>query len=822
MGALKLIFLHFVCLFSLLLAYACADDNKNREVLQDKFILSSELLDLSLNPLKVDVGASGNDYEMMVEAHENVTWQVQVKEGEEFIDVEPKEIKTGNGVIKISIPENQTKEEKKAVIVISSMTDYQKEIAFVQEGLSEYASYHFAVIADLHYGITYTGEAPATKITKTLDMIKEKQPNLNALFVCGDLTHSGLADEYQNVTNLIKTNLPASVDVYYMLGNHDKYAGEVSLNAYKTYTGQPYYQYVEKNGYPFITISADPTNERDANFHADAIKFLRNSLSDAARKYVGKPIFVFSHAPSKQTAWGPEWGYNDLHDVLKNYPQVIHFTGHTHYTTEDPRSFWQKDYTWLNVGPGNYGTIAKDVIGSSEIYPKSGNTITEALLVSVDGNMDVTVNRLDTYNKKELKTPWIISAPHDGTRFIYKSEEGMEGIKTRSDKDAVPVMQGKLDVDNVTEYAGDLTFGQGTDDSFIYHYVIEVVDKSTGETVHIRKLFSDYYWRNNGEPQTLSYTISGLKPGTTYKVCVKAVDSFFSESQALNTEFTTKEQIIDPVDALKADLVDVVFTKGGIMNIAEGIGLPIIQSGTVTSLYNNKLHMYVGAFNGLDDKNYYWMDYSNSAVYKDGIEDGFSWEVYCNSSDLEQECQYVMSNDAMLMALNYPWASNGNAPTYCAVMTSKKDTYKYAYNFIKSPELKVDRYYHLLFTWDGAQVKLYRDGKLVFTGDFKIKLPEEAGKQRIGIGSNAGTSWGKLNGNLAFARVYNRILSAEDVAGLYEQITSRTETDVFDSLNTLLTSSELSTELLKEGWRLMNDLSTTKEEVEAFIAKTKL
>ena len=119
--------------------------------------------------------------------------------------------------------------------------------------------------------------------------------------------------------------------------NHDTYLSS-SIEDYETYTEQPFYQYIEKGGYPFITISVNPESKGSADYSAEAIEFLKNNLKSAALTYKDKPIFVFSHSPSKLTPWGAKWGYNTIHEVLKEYPQVIHFTGHTHYTIEDERS----------------------------------------------------------------------------------------------------------------------------------------------------------------------------------------------------------------------------------------------------------------------------------------------------------------------------------------------------------------------------------------------------------------------------------------------------------------------------------------------------
>ena len=71
-----------------------------------------------------------------------------------------------------------------------------------------------------------------------------------------------------------------------------------------------------------------------------------------------KPIFVFLHQHIKDTVYGSqEWGTQDsakINAVLKEYPQVITFSGHSHYPLDDPRSIHQKDFTSVGTSSVSY------------------------------------------------------------------------------------------------------------------------------------------------------------------------------------------------------------------------------------------------------------------------------------------------------------------------------------------------------------------------------------------------------------------------------------------------------------------------------------
>ena len=61
---------------------------------------------------------------------------------------------------------------------------------------------------------------------------------------------------------------------------------------------------------------------------------------------IQKTDFVFLHQHIKDTVYGSqEWGTQDsakINAVLKEYPQVITFSGHSHYPLDDPRDRYIK------------------------------------------------------------------------------------------------------------------------------------------------------------------------------------------------------------------------------------------------------------------------------------------------------------------------------------------------------------------------------------------------------------------------------------------------------------------------------------------------
>ena len=90
-----------------------------------------------------------------------------------------------------------------------------------------------------------------------------------------------------------------------------------------------------------------PENGTTHGYYSDKqINWLKEEMAKAQKDDPEKPIFIFLHQHIKETVYGShEWGTQDsakINAVLKEYPQVITFSGHSHYPLDDPRSIHQK------------------------------------------------------------------------------------------------------------------------------------------------------------------------------------------------------------------------------------------------------------------------------------------------------------------------------------------------------------------------------------------------------------------------------------------------------------------------------------------------
>ncbi|MDR3246425.1 MAG: metallophosphoesterase [Prevotellaceae bacterium] len=388
----------------------------------------------------------------------------------------------------------------------------------------------FVVISDTHFGRN-TGDSPMSKVPKTLKNLLGKEPLPDAVFVVGDLTNSGKPEEYDQLISVFsdKTNVPEGVDVYFMGGfNHDKSPSK-DYDIYSEKVKQPLNQYIEIKGYPFITISEAVLQlNRKADINVESLRFLSEKLEYATRKYPGKPVFVFMHVPPLNTCYGSTvsdgWGTDFYLPVLNKYPQVIVFSGHSHWPVGDPRSIHQGIFTAVNDGSQTYSEIENGTVNIGD-HPEGYENITEGLVVNVLPNGNVEIERWDTYRNEEILPEWLVEAPHDGSNFTYNNRNGLPAPVFASEAKPVATI--------VTDSSIVVTFPQATDNEVVHHYVI-VVSEGEQEIARFSK-FSQFYL-NSKMPTELSVSFSGLPSDKALTAKVVAIDSYNNASPPIISE----------------------------------------------------------------------------------------------------------------------------------------------------------------------------------------------------------------------------------------------------------------------------------------------
>ncbi len=115
-----------------------------------------------------------------------------------------------------------------------------------------------------------------------------------------------------------------------------------------TATEGAYYQQ-RLGGYAFIFLGTERPLAKDCHLSIMQLEWLQERLQAAATASPGKPIFVFLHQPLLNTVAGSleQQGWygveqdHELKQLLLQYPQVMLFSGHTHWQLSSPHTMHQ-------------------------------------------------------------------------------------------------------------------------------------------------------------------------------------------------------------------------------------------------------------------------------------------------------------------------------------------------------------------------------------------------------------------------------------------------------------------------------------------------
>ncbi|MEC0123189.1 metallophosphoesterase family protein [Paenibacillus pabuli] len=233
-------------------------------------------------------------------------------------------------------------------------------------------------------------------LEKALEDIATYSHGSSGIMHVGDVTDRGLPQEYKELQRILEAQDDSLPQIRYTVGNHDigailwgdpplnlttmteQEVGEVlghsrdigqieaqgietpqnsisiealwqkRLNDFTAITGMngSYHDHWI-DGYHYIFLGTEQPHPKDCDMSAEQLDWLETKLSEQALPE--QPIFVFLHQPLMDTVAGSMkeqgwYGVNQdaaLKAVLSRYPQVILFSGHTHWQLEAQRTMYE-------------------------------------------------------------------------------------------------------------------------------------------------------------------------------------------------------------------------------------------------------------------------------------------------------------------------------------------------------------------------------------------------------------------------------------------------------------------------------------------------
>jgi len=475
----------------------------------------------------------------------------------------------------------------------------------------------FGAISDIHLE-SKGNDAKFKQALSTLKAFASKRGSkLDSVVIVGDICQT------KAEISLFKTAFEgAGLDskLFFTLGNHDQeaysYYGGVSLSLadFKSVLGDSYFSaddnlttgdrhmaITDENGksHHFLIIQpnsyGNSTDGDKITFHASSITWLDAKLAEITAADPNAYVYLFTHAMIADTCYGSDldlngpltnkgngsyWYTSDLTSTLEKYPQVVTFSGHLHFPINDERSIMQDKFTSIGTGSVAYLAMEEGYRNASGTRPNGNTEVSAGHVVEIDAKGNIRITRLDLATGENFGDPWVLDAPDAEKTHLKKYSAD------RKNTNQAPSMEGVTPVVSCVNANGtivaSLTFGAGTDDSFIHHYKIQVTNAKSGAVMLNGKWLSDFYLVANPENRAKSFTISigRLLANKTYKVEITAVDSWGAESEPLVSTFTVSN---DFDGTLPEALVDIDFNEDGTATDKKGVASVDLVGGVSIS-----------------------------------------------------------------------------------------------------------------------------------------------------------------------------------------------------------------------------------------------
>lgn len=613
--------------------------------------------------------------------------------------------------------------------------------------------------SDIHIGRSDDASKKFENALKAFNDIDDEGTSENTAQVfVGDVTNNGAVAEYDKLMSIEEANTnDTERQTIWCMGNHEFNTGDVARFEDKTQQDNNYVAKV--GGITVITLGA-------VNYGGDYSSdydFLKAALETAVDEDPNAPIFVMAHHGVKDTAyvtneWNGNYGQKML-DLMKQYPQIIHISGHSHSTMEDNRSIDQSA-GFTAIQDGTIGAYFENESGKYDpntgklsTYPANSEVSSQALTIDVSDDNVVTIRRMNLTTGEYMyeDEPWVINTPELVEDFATNATYGKVRESTApSFTEGAAVTTSGLDKTSVKVSFPAATPASGKNDDMIHTYKVTLTPKS-GDPV-VREYWNDYYEIPANMKKDWIVQVKDLAPNTTYSVKVEAVTSYDVASQPITAaeNITTGADYVAPYPA--EPILDVDFSRDATGADAKNHTQEVY--GAPQFVTDPTLKRTVASFDGVDDG----LRYDMSSADYEKLSKNFTVELYYKPKDTK-------NNNPM---------GNTQSSGFCFEQKSGTNTLQFWAHIggsYKKPEVNVvkDEWNHVVGTFDGQNVKMYLNGELKSIVAATGTLTEPPHYLFLGGDTTSGGALEyQANCEIALARVYTGTMTADDVKAAYE------------------------------------------------------
>ena len=424
----------------------------------------------------------------------------------------------------------------------------------------------FVVTSDVHYreNGAYESQARLNAVFDTAYEYAESQTDyagLDGIFFVGDQTNNGSEAEQKAFFNTVSQKVKGDTVVRAVMGNHEYYAtghytaesmAQAPLNfiEWAGYDDEDAHLIID--GYHYIFASMDKyrgnTGKENEFLSPTKLAWLESELDEAvAADPTGeKPIFVFQHVGADNTILGSTGRGGDiaLRELLNDYPNVVDFSGHTHYSILDPRSIWQGEFTAFGTGAMSYLGIEMnggyyveqdetgELVSSTETGLRNGNMY---YVCEISADNEMRVLRYDAINEAVYGEPYYLDSFGTPSNFKYTD--------ARKDASIAPHFEtgDKINFTLTTDKKIEFTFPQASGKDFAHYYRVELYN---GESLIKTEYKHSRFHMASKAPTEMSVALDGLVAETEYTVKVFPVNSYAKVGEPLIAKVSTQKATV--------------------------------------------------------------------------------------------------------------------------------------------------------------------------------------------------------------------------------------------------------------------------------------
>ena len=277
----------------------------------------------------------------------------------------------------------------------------------------------------------------------------------------------------------------------------------------------------------------------------------RESIERTIAANPGKPVLVFDHVPPYGTVYNSHcWGDRTRAKVLRDFPQVIHVSGHVHGSLYTDTFIWQREYTAINAGCLQQwgGILACTAPESKDAY--------EVMMLEFHADR-LVARRYDVRDGSEIQPgdPWTVALPYAAATARHEFGRA----KARSVAPQFPegaALAAKADERNFRGF--ELTFPEAAGSNRAFVYRLETLAKGASggwRMMTYREIFGDFYVLPGDRTGIASATLSPscFRAGETYRFRVTPQNVYGLRGRPIETEATAPANISPGTVVFRSD-----------------------------------------------------------------------------------------------------------------------------------------------------------------------------------------------------------------------------------------------------------------------------